>query len=148
VEVSKLLPNRNGNLERASPLRGAGGGCILTDRIGFITHHKKQILLVDLSNCSGAEVEKIVREVPELVTTRPRNSVLILTDFTGASFNEDALRALKEAAVFDKPYVRKSAWVGAEHLPEVFSKSMKSFSRREFPSFETREEALAWLVKD
>jgi hypothetical protein len=120
----------------------------LTDRIGFVTHHQKQILLVDLSNCSGAEVEKIVREVPELVTTRPRNSVLILTDFTGASFNEDALRALKEAAVFDKPYVRKSAWVGAEHLPEVFSKSMKSFSRREFPSFETREEALAWLVKD
>ena len=120
----------------------------MTDRIRFITHHKKQILLVDLSNCSGAEVEKIVRAVPELVTTRPRNSVLILTNFAGASFNEDALRALKEAAVFDKPYVKKSAWVGAEDFPEVFSMSMKSFSRREFPSFETREEALAWLVMD
>ena len=103
---------------------------------------------MDLSNCSGAEVEKIVRAVPELVTTRPRNSVLILTNFAGASFNEDALRALKEAAVFDKPYVKKSAWVGAEDFPEVFSMSMKSFSRREFPSFETREEALAWLVMD
>ncbi len=120
----------------------------MTDRIRFITHQGKQILLVDLSNCSGAEVEKIVREVPELVTTRPLNSVLILSDFTGASFNEDALRAMKESAVFDKPYVRKSAWVGAENLPQVFSESMKSFSRREFPAFETRDEALAWLAKD
>ncbi len=55
---------------------------------------------------------------------------------------------MKEAAVFDKPYIKKTAWVGAEHFPEEFAKSLKSFSRREFPAFETREEALAWLVKD
>jgi len=55
---------------------------------------------------------------------------------------------MKEAAVFDKPYVKKSAWVGAKNFPKVISESMKSFSRREFPSFETREEALTWLVKD
>ena len=147
-EFSKRYPNRNGNLAKGSPLRGAERKLALTDRIRFITHHSKQILLVDLSNCSGAEVERIVRAVPELVTTRPRDSVLILSDFTGASFNEDALRAMKEAAVFDKPYVKKSAWVGAEDFPKVISESMKSFSRREFPSFETREEALTWLVKE
>jgi hypothetical protein len=55
---------------------------------------------------------------------------------------------MKEAAVFDKPFIKKTAWVGAENLPDVFSESIRSFSRREFPSFETREEALAWLVKD
>jgi len=33
----------------------------MTDRIRFITHQGKQILLVDLSNCSTAEVEKIIR---------------------------------------------------------------------------------------
>jgi hypothetical protein len=120
----------------------------LTDRIGFITHHKKQILLVDLSNCSGSEVAKIVRAVPELVTTRPPNSVLLLSDFTGASFDEEAVRVMKEAAVFDKPFIKITAWVGAGFLPDVFSESIRSFSRREFPSFETREEALAWLVKD
>jgi len=38
--------------------------------------------------------------------------------------------------------------VGAENLPELFSENVKSFSRREFPAFKTREEALAWLVKD
>ena len=103
---------------------------------------------MDLSNCSASEVAKIARTVPELVTTRPRGSVLILSDFTGASFDEEALRLMKEAAVFDKPFIKKTAWVGTENFPEVFSESISRFSRRDFPSFENREEALAWLVKD
>ena len=75
----------------------------MAHRIQFITHQAKQILLVDLSSCSVGEVEKIVRTVPEVVTTRQRGSVLILSDFTGSSFDEEAVRAMKEAAVFDKP---------------------------------------------
>ncbi|MDQ1386677.1 MAG: hypothetical protein QOF56_131 [Acidobacteriaceae bacterium] len=120
----------------------------VTDRIRFITHRGKQILVVDLSNCSTVEVEKIVRAVPEVVTTRPRASVLILSDFTGASFDQEAMRAMKESAVFDKPYIKKSAWVGTEHFPDVFSEDMMDFSRRQFPTFKTREEALTWLAKD
>lgn len=120
----------------------------LTDHIRFITHQGKQILLLDLSNCSAAEVGKIFRAVPELVTTRPWGSVLILSDFRGASIDQEAIRVMKETAVFDKPYVKKSAWTGAENFPRVFSENLRSFSRREFPVFETREEALAWLVKD
>jgi hypothetical protein len=94
-----------------------------------------------------SEVERIVRAVPELVTTRPRKSVLILSDFTGASFHEEAFRAMKESAVFDKPFVKKSAWVGAANL-ESFIEKIRDFSRRDFPVFETRKEALTWLVKD
>jgi hypothetical protein len=120
----------------------------MSDRIRFITHHGKQILLVDFSNCSAAEVEQIVRAVPELVTTYPLNSVLILSDFTGASFDHEAIWAMKESAVFDKPHVKKSAWVGADNVPQEYSESLRNFSLREFPAFKTREEALAWLVKD
>ena len=123
----------------------------MTDHIRLITHQRKQILLVDLSNCSAVEVEKIARAIPEVVTTRQRGSVLILSDFTGASFDEEAVRAMKEAAVFDKPYVKKSAWVGAEEQRRFLSCSLRdvrSFSRREFPTFKSREEGLTWLTKD
>jgi hypothetical protein len=82
------------------------------------------------------------------VTARSRGSVLILCDFTGASFDEEAVRAMQETAVFDKPFIKKTAWVGANDFPEAFAKSLTTFSRREFPAFETREEALAWLVKE
>ena len=117
------------------------------ERIQLIDHHGKQVLLVDLSNCSAAEVEEIARAVPEFVTTRPRGSVLILSDFTGASFNEETVRVMKESAVFDKPYIKKSAWVGAESFSEAF-RDLKSFSRREFPTFKNHQEALNSLVED
>jgi len=118
------------------------------ERIRFVTHCKKQILLVDLSNCSAVEVEEIVRKVPDYVTVQPHDSVLVLSDFTGASFDEEAMRTMKESAVFDKPYIKKSAWVGAESLPRVFYESLKNFSRREFPTFKDWQEALDWLAKD
>ena len=120
----------------------------MTDRIRFISHERKQILLVDFSNCSPGQVEEVCRAVPDVVTTLPRNSVLILSDFTGASLDKEAIQAMKESAVFDKPHVKKSAWMGAENFPHAFSENLRSFSRREFPAFKTREEALAWLVKD
>jgi len=55
---------------------------------------------------------------------------------------------MKEAAVFDKPFVSKSALIGTEDLPASFYDELKSFSRRDLRIFETREEALAWLVAD
>jgi dTDP-4-amino-4,6-dideoxygalactose transaminase len=118
------------------------------DRIQSISYQGKQVVLVDFSNCSAVEVEKIARAVPDYVTAQPLGSVLLLVDFTGASFDQDAVRAMKESAVFDKPYIKKSTWVGAGNLPHAFEKDLKAFSRREFPTFKTREEALKWLAGD
>ncbi|MGA7931512.1 MAG: hypothetical protein WCA20_36640 [Candidatus Sulfotelmatobacter sp.] len=118
------------------------------DRIRFIAHHGKQILLVDLSHCSATEVEKVFRELPGVVTTHPRGSLLILSDFTGASVDEEAMRVMKETAVFDKPYVKKSASVAAGKIPSEFVDMVQNFSRRDFPAFKTREDALEWLVED
>ncbi len=118
----------------------------MDDRLRFFEHEGQRILLVDLSNCTAREVEEITRRVPDYVTTQPLGSALILTDFGGASFDRDSLIAMKETAVFDKPYVKKSALIGTESLPREFYESMKSFSRRELPTFSSREEALKWLV--
>jgi hypothetical protein len=124
------------------------GDSTMDERIRFITHEGKQILLVDFTNCLAREVEQIARNVTNYVTVQPRGSVLVLADFTGASIDREAIRAMKESAVFDKPYIKKSAWVGAEKFPDVLYENVKSFSRREFPIFKTREDALSWLVKE
>jgi bifunctional ADP-heptose synthase (sugar kinase/adenylyltransferase) len=102
----------------------------LTDHIRLISHQRKQILLIDLSNCSAAEVGKVFRAVSEFVTTRPRGSVLILSDFTGASLDPEAVRIIKETAVFDKTYVKKSAWTGTENLPREFAEGVCGFPTR------------------
>ena len=95
------------------------GDSTMDERIRFVTHEGKQILLVDFTNCPAREVEQTARNVPNYVTVQPRGSVLVLADFTGASIDREAIRAMKESAVFDKPYIKKSAWVGAEKFPDV-----------------------------
>jgi hypothetical protein len=118
------------------------------DRVRFITHQGKRVLLVDLTNCSANDVMKVMAEVQRIVTAQPRESTLTLGDLTGAQFSREAITRMKEVAVFDRPYVKRSAIVGAEGLPKVFYEALRIFSRREFPRFKTREEALDWLVKE
>ena len=89
-------------------------------RVRFVSHRGKQILLVDAINCTGKEVTAIAGEVQRIVTAQPRNSVLVLSDLTGAQFSRNALTRMKEVAVFDRPHVKKSAMVGTESLPDVF----------------------------
>jgi hypothetical protein len=118
------------------------------DRVRFITHHGTQILFIDETNCGAEEVIELLTEVQRVVTAQPPNSVLTLSDLTGAQFSRAAITRMKEVAVFDRPYVRRAAMVGAESLPKVFYEALKTFSRREFHRFETREEALDWLVRE
>jgi hypothetical protein len=120
----------------------------MEDRIRFVEHQGKQILLVDISNCSHTEVEKLCLLVPSYVTSEPRGSVLLLADFTGAEFDRIAIDRLKESAVFDRPHLKRSAWVGIESLPNIFFEHIKNFSQRDLPTFKTREEAMNWLVKE
>jgi hypothetical protein len=124
----------------------------LLDRTQFITHQDKRVLLIDLSNCSASEVENTFRKLPDIVAMYPRDSMLILSDFTGACFDAEAIRVMKETAVFNKPYVRKSAWVGNTKVRPGFSRNLAElvggFSRRELPGFQSRGDALSWLTKD
>ena len=62
--------------------------------------------------------------------------------------NADAIRAIKETAVFDKPFVKKSALVGDIHLSKEVGQKLRDFSRREFHTFRSREETLTWLIKE
>ena len=81
----------------------------MAERIRSIMENGKEILLVDMTNCPPSEVANVARAVPNHLSTRPRGSVLLLVNFTDASFDLESIRVLKETAVFDKPYIKKSA---------------------------------------
>ncbi len=117
-------------------------------RIRFIEHRGKSIMMVDLSHCSPDQILALLEEFRDKVTSQSPNSLLILADFTDANFDKSVITRMKELLVLDRPYVKHAAWVGTKSLPHVYYENFKSFSKRELPSFDTREEALEWLVKD
>jgi hypothetical protein len=120
----------------------------MDERIRFTEHQGKQILVVDFSNCGPNQMMTLLEEFRDKVTIQPPESLLILADFTDANFDKSVITRMKELLVLDRPYVKRAAWVGTKSLPHVYYENFKSFSKRDLPSFDTREEALDWLVKD
>ena len=90
------------------------------------------------ASCTADEVATIADLLPEFVTREPLGSLLLLGDFTGAQFSREAVEHIKIAAVFDRPHLKRSAWVLTENLPKVFYDSIRSFSARQIPTFATR----------
>jgi hypothetical protein len=120
----------------------------LEDRLRFIKHKGHAIYVVDLTHCTAKELLLLLDLVRADIARHAPGSLLTLADLTGAQFDKNVATRMKEVLVLDRPYVKRSAWVGTESLPRVFYEHFKSFSQRELPAFETREEAMDWLVKE
>ena len=118
------------------------------ERLRFVQHKGREIFLIDFSHCSEKEMLLLIEQVRSIIARQAPGSLLTLADFTGAQVDKRVATRLKEVLVLDRPYVKRSAWVGTESVPHVFYENIKSFSQRDFPAFETREEAMEWLIKE
>jgi len=115
-------------------------------RLRFVKHKGQAIFLIDYSHCGSKEILFLLEQVRAIIARHAQGSVLTLCDFTGAEIDKKVVTRMKEVATLDRPYVKRSAFVGTDTMPRVFYENIKSFSQREFPTFTTREEAMDWLV--
>jgi hypothetical protein len=120
----------------------------MDDRIHFIEHKGKQILLIDYTGTTVQQMLLLLEHVRVTVAQHGRESLLALADFTGAQLDRTVATRIKEVLTMDRPFVRKSAWVGTDAIPHALMENFQSFSRREINTFQTREEALEWLVEE
>jgi len=118
------------------------------DRVRFLTHKGKQILLVDYTGCTRQTLLDILKERERIVLAQPKASVLTLVDVTGAETSKEVLEEVKKVAVRERAIVKRAAVVGIESVPTVLFESLKTFAAREYRTFPTREEAMDWLVKE
>jgi hypothetical protein len=119
----------------------------MDDRIRFIEHHGKQILLLDYSHANAHEMQLLLEQVRILVAQHPRGGSLVtLADFTGSTVDHAVATRIKEVLTLDRPFVKKTAWVGTESISNAFMENFHTFSQREIVTFKTREEAMDWLA--
>ena len=127
---------------------GSPPGKSADDRLRFVKHNGQAIFVIDFSHCTPKEMLRLLDQVRADIARHAPSSVLTLADFTGAHIDKTVATKIKEVLTLDRPYVKKSAWVGTESLPHVFYENFKHFSQRDFPTFKTREEAMDWLVAE
>ncbi|MGA9308576.1 MAG: hypothetical protein WBW31_24480 [Candidatus Sulfotelmatobacter sp.] len=118
----------------------------LEERLHFIKHKGHAIYSIDFTHCNAKELMVLLDLIRADIARHAPGSVLTFVDVTGAQVDKQVATRIKEVLVLDRPYVKRSAWVGTDSLPHVFYEHFKNFSQRELPSFKTREEALEWLV--
>jgi hypothetical protein len=118
------------------------------ERLRFLKHKGQTIFLVDFSFCKAKEMLFLMEQIRTIVARHAPGSMLTLADFTGAEMEKRVVTRMKEVLTLDRPFVKRSAWVGAESVPHVFQDHIKNFSQREFPTFSTRAEAMDWLVEE
>lgn len=120
----------------------------MDDRIRFIEHRGKQILLLDFSHAHAHEMQLLLEYVRVTVARHGHESLVTLADFTGAEVDHAVATKIKEVLTLDRPFVKKTGWVGSESIPHAFMENFHSFSQREIATFKTREEAMDWLVEE
>jgi hypothetical protein len=120
----------------------------LDERLRFIKHKGHAIYSIDFTHCTAKELLLLLDMIRADIARHEHGSVLTLVELAGAQIDKQVATRVKEVLVLDRPYVKRSAWVGIESLPHVFYEHFKTFSQRDLPVFKTREEAMDWLVQE
>jgi len=122
-------------------------GGIDMERVYFSQHKGKKFLYVDMSNCDIKEFLSTIPKAKELVKKQPEKSVLVFTDVTDAHYNSEVTDALKDYTKSNKPYVIASAVLGVNGLKQVIFNGIMRFTGRRLVMFDTKDQALNWLIE-
>ncbi len=118
----------------------------MSERVRFIQHEGKDILLLDFSGCMADEVLVMIDKAKDVISSQPEKSLLTLADVTDARFNERVSQDMKEFTAHNKPYVKASAVVGITGLKRIIFDAVMRFSGRKISAFDNIEEAKTWLA--
>jgi hypothetical protein len=116
-------------------------------KVKHIVHNERQILFLDFSYCNVKDFPIIIEEAEKLIREEPQNSVLTLTDVTGARYNLEVIEALKEFVKCNKPFVKAGAVIGLDGLKRIIHNSIMYFSGRNLTAFDDIEKAKDWLAE-
>jgi len=116
------------------------------ERIQFVRHNGKEILLLDFSRCTAKDALVIIDEAAATIRTRPQQSLLTLADVTDMRFDNTLNQRMKEFTAHNKPYVKAAAVVGVTGLKKILFQAVMTFSKRKIHAFDDREAAKAWLI--
>jgi hypothetical protein len=122
------------------------GGFIM-ERIRFVEHKGKSILLEDFSGVKpGEEFKQTLDHARLAIVSQPPKSVLALFDATGANFDMDSLTALGDFVKSNTPFIKYAAVVGITGLLTIALQAVQRVGGRDFKVCSSREEAMDFLA--
>jgi hypothetical protein len=121
---------------------------LAADRLGFIEHKGKRILTINSSGADLQLVKAIAAECWHIVSRQELHSVRTLNNLEGGEFTTETVRVFSELAAKNRPYAVRGAVIGLKGMRFFAYQTVVSITKRPLKLFDTREQALDWLVQD
>jgi hypothetical protein len=121
---------------------------VAAGRVRFMEHEGRRVLFINYAHCDVAMLKAVAEECHRVIAREPLNSVLTLNDVTGTTFDKESVAVLQSRVAANAPYVRRAAVIGISGLQRLIYEGVQAFTRRRIPCFESRQQALSWLVKE
>lgn len=123
-------------------------------RVRWIELNGKKVLFMEFAGATVAQSLAMIREYDESMRNMPPQSVLLLTDVTGAAYDPSIARQWKEARNRHDAAIRKSAIWGLQGLVGlairgfIETRRFLGFGEANAPRiFADGDEARAWLAE-
>ena len=142
--MSQKLPN----LPWDSPEFYRQAHPVAAQRVQFVEHQDKRILVMDFTGADPQLLKAIAAECFHVVSSQSPKSLRTLSDIAGAEYSGEVLSILTELVKKNRPYVLRGAVTGVTGLRYFALKTIISASNRPIKLFDTRLQALDWLAKD
>lgn len=116
--------------------------------ISYINYKGKRIMMIDYTKCkTSPEMIQLLEQVADEYR-KSGEKFLTVNDFTGNFGNDDFMKRAKELGpeVFDEKTL-KSAILGITGVKKILLLAYNKFVKNKLVPFETKEEALEYLVK-
>lgn len=120
----------------------------VAERVKFIEHMGKRVLFINYAECDITMLKAVAEEGHRVIARELPKSVLTLNDVSGTNFDTESVAVLKSMVAANAPFVRRAAVVGITGLQQLIYDAVQRFSQRNIPLFDSREEALNWLVSE
>lgn len=121
-------------------------GCLAMTNVQSLNYQGKKIIYIDFSNCQPKDASEIMEHAKAVISQEPPNSLLTLTNVTNLRFDIELSQQFKAYTEFNKPYVKAAAIIGAAGLLKSGFQFVAHFAKRDIRAFDTKDEALDWLV--
>lgn len=121
----------------------------LTDRVKWINHKEKKIILIDFSDLGGEHLMTLLEEYRKYLIEGGPN-LLTLADVTKTNYTYEFHERGREIGLEFKEKMKKTAVIGMTGIKKIFFISYVQFTeqRDNTKMFENMQESLEWLTQD
>lgn len=118
------------------------------ERISFIKHNGRDLLVVDISGIRNVnESIETMQNATRLIKTQAPKSVLLLTNVTDTRYDTAGADAIKIYSKENTPFIKASAVVGVSGIKRLIFNTIIKITGRKIMPFDDVEAAKDWLAE-